>query len=162
MAYAQTLPITKILYKCIQQGWRTAFWTESSSTSILSAYQQCRLSWACAKSVCPYAVWSEPLYSVWRNVEPLTTHKAPVQDSDQSEQMCRLISVFDGCTCQLVPLARHLLILQFLAITGYFLSTTAQLIMYQTCEQMIADSNSTHKWFLFDLILYVPSTIFQL
>ena len=37
------------------------------------------------------------------SLPPLATHIAPIKDCDQTSWMHRLILVFDGCKCQLVP-----------------------------------------------------------
>ena len=41
-----------------------------------------------------------------KNIRPLIIHKGS-SETDQSEQMRRLIWVFDGRSCQLVPFAGH-------------------------------------------------------
>ena len=43
------------------------------------------------------AVWSEFVLSAWRNFVPLAIQKAPIEDSDQTAQMRRLI-IFAGRT----------------------------------------------------------------
>ena len=41
----------------------------------------------------------------------LAIHRAPIEDSDQTARMRRLICVVDGCTCQLVPFTGNTVIL---------------------------------------------------
>ena len=38
---------------------------------------------------------SEAEFSTWRNIEPLATHRALIEDSDQTARTRRLIWVFD-------------------------------------------------------------------
>ena len=58
----------------------------------------------------------EEMLNLWLPIErPSKTdqtvqmHRGPIKDYNQTVQMCRLIWVFDGHTCQLVPYAEYLL-----------------------------------------------------
>ena len=50
---------------------------------------------------------------IWRHVVPSATHRAPVEGSDQTVRMHRLIWVFDGRISQLVPFAVFRLMYDF-------------------------------------------------
>ena len=50
-------------------------------------------------------VWSESSQPAWRNLEPLATHWAHSEDSDQTGRMPRLIWVYPGCTVILLVLS---------------------------------------------------------
>ena len=79
---------------------------------------------ACASSedsdqlgMCP--VWSESLLYAWRKLGSLATHWAHSEDSYQTGQMPRLISVFAGRTCHFVVFVMRWLILCCLKLSLY-------------------------------------------
>ena len=97
MSYMKTKPL--LIYKYLPK-WR---WNEQD---ILSLYPALGTSWHVSTA---NIHTSRPIHqsdqSTGRNVKPLPTHRAPIEDSDQTARMRRLIWVFDRCRCQNVPLA---------------------------------------------------------
>ena len=63
------------------------------------------------QSVHPLSLIRVLVFRLKKCFELLATHIVPIEDSDQTARMRRLICVFDGRTCRLVPFAGNAVIL---------------------------------------------------
>ena len=90
----------------IRQKWAAR--DKTNKVSVCPAKTQIGLGMCPAKTQIGLGirpVWSESSLSAWRKLEPLATHWAHSEDSDQTAPMPRLIWVFAGCTATLLVLS---------------------------------------------------------
>ena len=100
-----------VIHRLDKYMWATAWQNQQND---LCTQRRLRSAWASAQS-------DQSSLSAWGKFSSLATHEEHIEDSDQTEQMPRLILVFTGHTCHFVG----------------FVMMRLMYIVFNACEQHV-------------------------